>query len=180
MYRLFLIVSICNKLVFDNNQRDKENSAYSLCYHLMKKSPDYVKKLDWRVYSIDREFRMPLAYKSPSDKRQLQIVPYNGQTLAEVRAYLVTAYDKKNHVIINCDRIRDNEFIEKKKHQRKIKRTIPNSLPKTKKVYVDPANEELAQAIALVEQECPEIFNSNVIATEAVAVKDLDSESESD
>jgi len=129
-------------LVFENNVRDKENSAYSLCYYLMKKSSDYITKLDWRVYSIDREFRMPYAYKSPLDKRRMTIIPYKNSPILNLESYLITSYNDIE--IIKCDKIINNEFIEKKKSQKKITRTIPESLPKVLPIsnskYIDPMN----------------------------------------
>lgn len=120
------------KILFEKNQRNANNSAYSFCYYMMKKSPEYVDKLDWRVYTTDREFRMPFAFKSLSDKRQFTPIKYGEHGIADTKSYLVTSYNASKIKLIECDEIRSCEFIEKKNRQRKIKRTLPDSLPANK------------------------------------------------
>ena len=84
-------------IIFDNNLKTKENSAYSLCHYLLEKYSKYVGKLDTNVYTNDREFRMIYSCKSPSDLRRFE--PFEDRTV-DWKKYLVTYHDGLEHTII--------------------------------------------------------------------------------
>jgi hypothetical protein len=122
-YHVIINAKVDDKtLVFENNSRIAANSAYSLCYYLMQHNSEYVEKLDWRVYSSDREFRMLNSYKSPSDKRQLIAL----DNVNDWRDYLVTYVDT-NNVEILSSKIGYNKYIKKNKVS-KVRRDIPDSV----------------------------------------------------
>jgi hypothetical protein len=56
----------------------------------MQKSNLYVNIIDLHVYTVDREFRLPYAYKSPNDKRQLIPINYDETISYDLNSYLIT------------------------------------------------------------------------------------------
>ena len=106
------------QILFQSNLNKQESSAYSLYYYLIQKSKLYINIIDSRVYTIDREFRMIYAYKSPNDKRQLIPINYSHQKNYEIESYMITSYPDEQYWI------RAPMIIDTTEHKQKVPKCI--------------------------------------------------------
>ena len=153
-YHIIINSKYNNKQVlFQSNLNKQENSAYSLYYYLIRKSKLYINIIDSRVYSIDREFRMINAYKSPNDKRQL--IPINKKNY-DIEACMITSYPEEKYFIRTCI-IMDNNELEQK---------VPKSIQKFLRLRVK--HKTLSEIICLLSNKLHLKMNKSIIIDKSI------------